>query len=133
MNRLGYFITLSILFISIYGLFVIKGKVSYLNKDIRELRRQLEHDQSSIHVLKAEWAYLNQPNRLRELNARYLNLKPINTKQIINKRDQVTAHHNFYYQTADTQKKKVKWRYKSKNLIINYKGSNKPFITISGN
>lgn len=34
---------------------------------VATLQQQIAHERESISVLKAEWAYLNRPDRLREL------------------------------------------------------------------
>lgn len=47
---------------------------------VTELQKQIAHERESISVLKAEWAYLNRPERLRELvilNYETLNLIPL--------------------------------------------------------
>jgi len=36
-------------------------------KEVKELQQQIAHEKETIAVLKAEWAYLNRPDRLREL------------------------------------------------------------------
>lgn len=55
------------------------NQMERVQRDIAGLREQLV-------VLRAEWAYLNRPARLRELvalNAGKLNLKPINSGQFV--------------------------------------------------
>ena len=46
------------------------------------MRRQTVAEQQEIRVLNAEWAYLTQPERLAELNRRFLQLAPVTTKQL---------------------------------------------------
>jgi len=36
-------------------------------KQYREIQREIEFTQSRLNVLRTEWAYLNRPDRLREL------------------------------------------------------------------
>ena len=64
------------------GLYKIKHGVSDLEKDLRLVRGQIAHAQESIHLLKAEWVYLNNPHRLEELNKKHLKLKPVETIQM---------------------------------------------------
>ena len=41
-------------------------------------------EQDAIHVLQAEWAYLNRPQRLAELSAKYLSsFGPVFPSQIV--------------------------------------------------
>ena len=49
---------------------------------LTNLRRQIGQQQQSIQVLKAEWAYLNDPKRIERLAAEHTALKPIKGTQI---------------------------------------------------
>lgn len=73
---------LIILFCSAYGVFQVKYRVADLRKDLAEINRQLEQERDAIHVLKAEWSYLNQPDRLRNLAQRHLKLEALTVAQI---------------------------------------------------
>lgn len=46
------------------------------------LRRQIVQEQEAIRVLRAEWSYLNQPDRLQELSSKYLDLQPATAQQV---------------------------------------------------
>lgn len=67
------------------GVILSKGKY-----EVVSLRRQLKQIQSEIYqtiddlkVYNAEWSYLNDPKRLKELASKYLhNMTITNTKQI---------------------------------------------------
>ena len=48
----------------------------------RAERRQIAVETDAIHVLGAEWSYLNRPDRLQVLAERYLDLTPIQPAQI---------------------------------------------------
>ncbi len=63
-------------------LFVVKYQVQDLEGELVEYNRALTEDRQAIHVLKAEWSYLNQPARLRNLAERYLGLAAIETRQV---------------------------------------------------
>ena len=54
--------------------------------EMADVQRQIGGLREDLIVLRAEWAYLNRPARLRELvalNADKLNLKPINSGQFV--------------------------------------------------
>lgn len=65
-----------------FGLFQVKYKVQNLEDDLRRLNAAITAEQEQLHVLSAEWAYLNHPARLQELSARYLPLRPPTVDQI---------------------------------------------------
>ncbi len=63
-------------------LFVVKYQVQDFEGELVEYNRALTEDRQAIHVLKAEWSYLNQPARLRNLAERYLGFAAIETRQV---------------------------------------------------
>jgi hypothetical protein len=64
-----------------YGLFQVKYQVVTLEEELTRLNAATLREQNQIHVLEAEWSYLNQPQRLEELNERFVHLKPIKPAQ----------------------------------------------------
>ena len=65
-----------------FGLFQLKHEVQALEDDLFRLNRQILAEQQQIHVLKAEWSYINQPERLEALARRHLDLAPMRPQQI---------------------------------------------------
>jgi hypothetical protein len=64
------------------GLFQVKYNVQTKERELREVRRQIEANYSAIHVLDAEWSYLNDPLRLADLARRHTELTPTTPAQI---------------------------------------------------
>ncbi len=64
-----------------YGLYQLKHEVLALENELFRLNRQIVQEQQNIHVLKAEWSYINQPGRLQALAQRHLDLQPMSPKQ----------------------------------------------------
>lgn len=75
---------LSLIFLAVVGgfLFHVKYQVVEMEGRLKATNRQILQVQEAIQVLKAEWAYLNKPDRLKELATRYLNIKPPETEQM---------------------------------------------------
>lgn len=63
-------------------LFGIAFEVSALEERLTVLNKQITQDRDTIHVLRAEWSYLNQPERLEDLSRRYLELQPLEGSQL---------------------------------------------------
>jgi hypothetical protein len=77
MIRLGAILWLSFAVVAGVGLFQVKYEVQALEEKLTSLHRQILSDQKAIHVLRAEWSYLNEPARLTELSRRHLDMAPV--------------------------------------------------------
>lgn len=64
-------------------------EVQALEDQLDALNRSIVMEQESIRVLRAEWAYLNQPSRLREMAEQYSVLAPVKPGQIISSLDEI--------------------------------------------
>jgi cell division protein FtsL len=71
------------------GLFLVKHEVQDREEKLARLDEQIAKDRETIHVLRAEWAYLTQPSRLARLADRYLGLKPPAPGQIADSIDKL--------------------------------------------
>src|SRR5690606_7701321 len=65
------------------GLFHLKYEVQALERHLTGLNAEIVRNQEAIHVLEAEWAYLNQPERLKTLSAKRLELIPVTPVHIV--------------------------------------------------
>ncbi|MBF0325402.1 cell division protein FtsL [Magnetospirillum moscoviense] len=64
------------------GLFFVKHEVRDQEARLAELNREIQRNQEEIHVLKAEWSYLNDPARLRQLSEKFLSMRVMAPSQI---------------------------------------------------
>lgn len=54
---------------------VIGTEVQDLDDRLAGIQRDIAREQESLHVLRAEWSYLNRPERLEALARRHLDLR----------------------------------------------------------
>lgn len=64
------------------GLFVVKTEVKDAEMRLAGINHEIQRNQEAVHVLKAEWAFLNDPERLRALAEKHLGLRPVAPAQI---------------------------------------------------
>lgn len=77
---------LALLVATASGLYLVEHEVQGLERRLQRLNAELLASQQAIQVLKAEWSYLNQPDRLQELATRYaerLRLAPLDPTQVV--------------------------------------------------
>ncbi len=67
-----------------FGLYMVKFSVQNLQRDVAAMEAQLAAEKESLHLLNAEWAYLNRPERLRALAEAHLELVPLDSRRIEN-------------------------------------------------
>ncbi len=58
------------------ALFWTSQSVQQAEDDLRRAEREVVREQESLRVLRAEWDYLNSPERLEELALDYLDMVP---------------------------------------------------------
>lgn len=59
------------------------SRVKAQERELAALKAQVVSEQEAIRVLKAEWSYLNQPERLQTLAREHLPLAPTGASQIV--------------------------------------------------
>jgi hypothetical protein len=82
MIRLSNFVWVALAGVVGFGLFHLKHQVQELEDEMFRLNRTILEEQQAIHVLKAEWSYINQPQRLQSLASRHLDLQPAKPAQL---------------------------------------------------
>ncbi len=82
MIRMSAFIWLGALALLSVGLFQVKYSVQGKEAELRQITRQIDANREAIHVMEAEWSYLNDPLRLADLARRHTDLVPAMSTQI---------------------------------------------------
>ena len=65
------------------GLFTVKYKVQDLEEKIDRTNQKIIESQEATHILRVEWAHLNEAERIERLAIKHLNLEPASIKQVI--------------------------------------------------
>lgn len=65
------------------GLFLLKYEVAEMEDRLAQVNRQTLVNLETVHVLKAEWSYLNRPERLETLGRDLLSLEPVKPQQTL--------------------------------------------------
>ncbi|MBP5857725.1 hypothetical protein KAJ83_11960 [Marivibrio halodurans] len=71
-----------------YTLFHITFEVEALESELARLNKQIVEEQEAVHVLEAEWSYLNRPERIEQLSETFLPmLGRVNPTQVLRLED----------------------------------------------
>ena len=82
MIRLASLFWLALVAVTGFATFKVKYTVQDIEDELNKARRHTIAEQQEIHILRAEWTALNQPERLAELNRRFLSLAAVAPKQM---------------------------------------------------
>ena len=64
------------------ALFHMKYEVQRLEEELQKVHYQILREQEAVRVLRAEWSFLNRPDRIADLARRHLQLSPLSTSQM---------------------------------------------------
>lgn len=86
----GFVVKLSTVFVLLLAivtgsaLFWVSQKVQQLEREQRTMQQKVASEEEGIRVLAAEWDYLNRPDRLEALAARYLKaMEPVAPEDLL--------------------------------------------------
>jgi cell division protein FtsL len=65
------------------GLFHVSHRVEQLENELLLEQRSILQEQQNIDILKAEWSYLNRPERIADLAQRHLALVPLSADRMV--------------------------------------------------
>ena len=64
------------------ALYNVKYRAQEHEAHARALHQEIRNEEDAIRVLRAEWSYLTQPDRIQRLAERHLDLEPLQASQI---------------------------------------------------
>lgn len=83
MNRLASIaVWFVVIVVASFMLYRVKYEVQSLRAQIKDTARELEQEKEAMHVVAAEWAYLNRPERLQQLASKYLASAGVTVQQV---------------------------------------------------
>lgn len=82
MNRLSTVIWIVVIAVAVFMLYMVKYQVQSLKTQVAQTARELEAEREALHVVSAEWSYLNRPERLKTLAAKYLAASDVTVEQV---------------------------------------------------
>ncbi len=80
--RLSFLFALVAALVCGFLLFVVSQKVQTNESELRKLTEARDSEEETIRVLRAEWDYLNRPDRLEALAKDYLHMTPARASQM---------------------------------------------------
>ncbi|WP_439496547.1 cell division protein FtsL [Bosea sp. (in: a-proteobacteria)] len=83
MIKLLHVIAIGALVSSALYAYTIKYETTLEAEQLQKLKGKAQRERDAIAVLKAEWQYLNRPDRLQALADRHLDLQPLAINQIV--------------------------------------------------
>ncbi len=81
--KLSTVLSLVLAVISASLLFWVSQNVQEKERILARLQDQKQAEEESLRVLKAEWDYLNRPDRLEELASKYLNMQSVTVDHVV--------------------------------------------------
>jgi hypothetical protein len=68
-------------------LYQVKHQVAMQDRELVDIRRQTEQARQRLDILRAEWALVNEPDRLRQTASRVLSLDPMQPQHFVRATD----------------------------------------------
>ena len=83
MIKLLHVVAIGALVSSALYAYSIKYETTLQAEQLQKLKAKAQREREAIAVLKAEWQFLNRPERLQALADKHLDLQPLGTTQIV--------------------------------------------------
>jgi cell division protein FtsL len=83
MVRFLNLLAISALIGSVVYVYTIKYETIFHAERLVKLKHEIKAEQDQVAMLRAEWAHLTRPERIRALADRLLDLQPVSLRQIV--------------------------------------------------
>lgn len=83
MIKLLHVVAIGALVSSALYAYTIKYETTLEAEQLQKIKMKIHREKDAIAVLKAEWQYLNRPDRLQALADRHLDLQPFSVTQVV--------------------------------------------------
>ncbi|MBA4335267.1 MAG: hypothetical protein C0420_10250, partial [Methylobacterium sp.] len=83
MIKLLHVVAIGALVSSAFYAYTIKYETTLEAEQVQKIRMKIHRERDAIAVLKAEWQFLNRPDRLQALAERHLDLQPFSVTQVV--------------------------------------------------
>ena len=83
MIKLLHVIAIGALVSSAVYAYSIKYETTLANEQLQKMRGKTQRERDAIAVLKAEWQFLNRPDRIQTLSERHLDLQAFTATQVV--------------------------------------------------
>lgn len=87
MIKLLHIIAIGALVSSAVYAYSIKYETTLATEHLQKLKGKTQRERDAIQVLKAEWQFLNRPDRVQMLAERHLDLQPFVVTQVVKPSD----------------------------------------------
>lgn len=71
MSRLVNFVLFVFVLLGAFWLYQVKHEAKETEKNIANLQKQIKEEKEALLLLKAEWSFLNRPERVQQLSERF--------------------------------------------------------------
>jgi len=75
--RMTLLIYMAVIALVACGVYFVKYSAQDMQRKVAALEKQLQQEREALHLLRAEWAYLNRPERLSRLATQHLQMVPV--------------------------------------------------------
>lgn len=76
-------LSLSMVLVTGFMLFNVSQQVQESERQLKKAQREIAREEEMVRVLRAEWAYLNRPDRLEALAAQYLGMEHMDSDAVM--------------------------------------------------